>query len=197
MDKSQSLNAPPYFDGSNYAFWKVPMCTFLCAIDETVWDSIENRWVRPTTTKSKWDKATLALANTNSKAINAIFCGVSIDEFHRISHVKTTKEAWTILETTYEGTKKVKDTKLQMLTTQFEEVKMSDDESFDSFYRRLNEIVIAKLNIGEKIEDAKVVRKILRSLPESFRAKVTTIEESKDLDEIKIQKLVGSLQTYV
>ena len=48
----------------------------------------------------------------NSKAINAIFCGVSIDEFHRISHVETTKEAWTILESTYEGTKKVKDTKL-------------------------------------------------------------------------------------
>ena len=136
---------------------------FLCAIDETVWDSIENGWVRPTTAKSKWDKAALALANTNSKAINAIFYGVSIDEFHRISYVKTVKEAWTILETTYEGTKKVKDTKLQMLTSQFKEVKMSDDESFDSFYRRLNEIVIAKLNLGEKIEDAKVVRKILRS----------------------------------
>ena len=40
------------------------------------------------------------------------------------------------------------------------------------------------------------MRKILRSLPESFRAKVTAIKESKDLDEIKIQKLIGSLQTY-
>ena len=83
-----------------------------------------------------------------------------------------------------------------MLTTQFEEVKMSDDESFDSFYGKLNEIVIAKLNLGEKIEDAKVVRKILRSLPESFQAKVTTIEESKDLNDIKFQELIGSLQTY-
>ena len=73
---------------------------------------------------------------------------------------------------------------------------MGDDESFDSFYGKLNEIVIAKLNLGKKIEDAKVVRKILRSLPESFRAKVTAIEESKDLDEIKIQELNGSLQTY-
>ena len=58
-------------------------------------------------------------------------------------------------------------------------LKMSDDESFDSFYRRLNEIVIAKLNLGEKIEDAKVVRKILRSLLESFRAKVIVIEERR------------------
>ena len=81
------------------------MRVFLCAIDETVWDSIENGYVRPTTTKSEWDKAALALANTNSKAINTIFCGVSTDEFHRISHVKTAKEVWTILKTTYEGTK--------------------------------------------------------------------------------------------
>ena len=110
--------------------------------------------------------------------------------------MKTAKKVWTILETTYKGTKKVKDTKLQILTTRFKEVKISDDESFDSFYGRLNEIVIVKLNLREKIEDAKVVWKILRSLPKSFRAKVTTIEESKDLDKIKIQEFIGSLQTY-
>ena len=73
---------------------------------------------------------------------------------------------------------------------------MGDDEAFDSFYRKLNEIVIAKLNLREKIEDSNVVRKILSYLPESFRAKVTAIEESKDLDEIKIQELIGSLQIY-
>ena len=63
---------------------------------------------------------------------------------------------------------------------------MGDDELFDLFYGKFNEIVITKLNLGEKIEDAKVVRKILRSLSESFCAKVLVIEESKDLDEIKI-----------
>ena len=73
---------------------------------------------------------------------------------------------------------------------------MSEDESFDSFYSKLNEVVIGKFNLGEKTEDSKIVRKILRSLPESFHAKVTTIEESKDLDDIKVQELIGSLQTY-
>ena len=107
-----------------------------------------------------------------------------------------TNEAWQILETTYEGTKKVKDTKLQMLTTWFKELRMSEDESFDSFYSKLNDVVIGKFNLGKKTEDSKVVRKILRSLPESFRAKVIAIEESKDFDEIKVQELIGSLQTY-
>ena len=127
--------------------------------------------------------------------MNTIFCGVSLDEFHGISHITIAKESWEILETTYEGTKKVNDTKLQMLTTRFEELKMSEDESFDSFYSKLKEVVIGKFNLGEKTEDSKVVRKILRSLSKSFRAKVTAIKESKDLDEIKIQELIGSLQT--
>ena len=108
---------------------------------------MENGYVKPITARYEWDKVALALANANSKAINAIFCGVSPDEFHRISQVETAMEAWTILEMTYEGTKKVKDTKLQMLTTRFEELKMGDDEAFDSFYGKLNEIVIAKLNL--------------------------------------------------
>ena len=121
---------------------------------------------------------------------------MSLDEFHRISHITIAKEAWEILETTYEDTKKVKNTKLHMLTTQFEELKMSEDESFDSFYSKPNEVVVSKFNLGEKTEDSKIVRKILRSLPESFHAKVTAIEESKDLDDIKVQELIGSLQTY-
>ena len=49
---------------------------------------------------------------------------------------------------------------------------MSEDESFDFFYSKLNEVVVRKFNLGEKTEDSKIVRKIHRSLLESFRAKV-------------------------
>ena len=73
---------------------------------------------------------------------------------------------------------------------------MREDESFDSFYSKLNEVVIGKFNLGKKTEDLKIVRKILRSLPVSFCAKVTAIEESKDLDDIKVQELISLLQTY-
>ena len=119
LDWSQSLNALPYFDGSNYAFWKVKIRAFLCLIDETVWDVVDVRWTRLDAVKSTWDKVALAAAKANSKALNAIFYGVSPDEFHRISHITIAKEVWQLLETMYEGTKKMKDTKLQMLTNQF------------------------------------------------------------------------------
>ena len=123
MDQSQSLNVPPFFYGNNYAFWKVQIRAFLCSIDDIVWDVVEVGWTRLEAAKSTWDKAALTAANANSKALNAIFYGVSPDEFHRISHITVAKEAWEILETTYEETKKVKDTKLQMLTTRFENSK--------------------------------------------------------------------------
>ena len=94
MDQSQSLNAPPYFDGSNYAFWKVKMRAFLCSIYEIVWDAVDIGWTRSEAAKSTWDKAALVTSNVNSKALNAIFCGVSPDEFHRISHITVANEAW-------------------------------------------------------------------------------------------------------
>ena len=106
------------------------MRAFLCSIDDSVWDAVEIGWIRPEATKSTWDKASLATANANSKALNAIFCGVSLNEFHRISYVTIAKEAWQILEMTSKGTKRLKDTKLQMLTTRFEELKMSHSTHF-------------------------------------------------------------------
>ena len=68
------------------------MRTFLCSIDVTVWDAVEAGWTRAEATKSTWDKAVLVAANANSKALNAIFYGVSPDEFHRISHIPLPKK---------------------------------------------------------------------------------------------------------
>ena len=69
------------------------MRAFLCSIDDTIWDAIEVGWTRSEAAKSMWDKATLAAVSANSKALNAIFYGVSPDEFHRISHITVAKEA--------------------------------------------------------------------------------------------------------
>ena len=67
MDRSQSLNAPPYFDGSNYAFWKVRMRAFLCSIDEIVWDAVDVGWTKPEAAKSTWDKTALTATTLTVK----------------------------------------------------------------------------------------------------------------------------------
>ena len=80
-----------------------------------------------------WDEATTIAANFNSRALNALFCGVTNEEFKKISSTEIAKEAWTILETTYEGIKAVKIVKLQKLTSSFEKIRMEEDETFDEF----------------------------------------------------------------
>ena len=73
---------------------------------------------------------------------------------------------------------------------------MSDDESFDKFYAKLNDIVNFSFNLGEVYDQPKIFRKILISLTEDFRPKVTVITKSKDVDSIPIDELIGSLQSY-
>ena len=73
---------------------------------------------------------------------------------------------------------------------------MEDDESFDEFYAKLKDIINSAFNLRETIPKPKVVRKVLRSLPKRFHAKITAIEESKDIDSIPLAELVGNLQTY-
>ena len=79
---------------------------------------------KPTKAPANWDDAKIKETNFNSRALNALFSAVTNEEFKTISSTETAKEAWTILQTTYEGTKTIKDSKFQRLTTSFEEIMM-------------------------------------------------------------------------
>jgi len=95
-----------------------------------------------------------------------------------------------------EGIKLVKSAKLQMLISRFEEIKMLGDETFREFYTKMSDLRNSMVSLEKFVLDVKLIQKIIRSLPKRFRTKVTTIEESNDLEEMKIEELVGSLQTY-
>ena len=82
------------------------------------------------------------------------------------------------------------------MTFRFERIRMSGDESFDEFYAKLNDIVNSAFHLSEVYDQPKIVRKILKSLTGDFRLKVTAITESKDVDFIHVNELVGSLQSY-
>ena len=128
--------------------------------------------------------------------MTAMFNVVSIEEFKRISNVKIAHIAWNILQIVREVTKVVKINKLQQLAFGFESIRMIDDETFDEFCAKLNDIVNFAFNLGEVYKESKIVRKILRSLTEDFSPKVIAKIESKDVDTIPVDELVGSLQSY-
>ena len=161
-----------------------------------MWHVVKIDWIKSKEAPADWDDAKIKVANFNSRVLNALFNAVTNKEFKKISSIETAKDAWNILQKTYEGTKAVKDSKLQRLTTSFGEIKMKEDKSFDEFYAKLKNIVNYAFNLGETIQEPKIVRKFLRSLPEKLHAKITAIEESKDIDQISLTESVGNLQTY-
>ena len=112
MEHSHSLMIPPHFNGNNYAYWKVWMKAFLKSIDEKVWNSVEYIWEKLTTPVNEWSTSQKKAATFSSKAMNAIFNAIFMEEFWRISNVEVAHTAWKILQAVHEGTKAVKINKL-------------------------------------------------------------------------------------
>ena len=86
---------------------------------------------------------------------------------------------------THKGTSAVKISKLQMLMTKFGNIMMHENKKFSSLYYELSVIVNSSFNLGEAISYS-IVRKLLKSFLERFRPKVIVIEESKDIDSMRI-----------
>ena len=170
-----------------------------------VWNSIEYGWRPPfildaqgrstgeLKSKNEWDKVDNEGSEANTKALFSIFNRVCPNELCRIANCKRAKEPWDMLQVTHEGKSIVKISKLLMLTTKFENIKMHENQTFSSFYFELSDVVNSSFNVGKPILDLKVVRKILRSLPKGFRPKVPAIEENKDIDSMRVDELVGSI----
>jgi hypothetical protein len=190
---SQNLNSVPPFDGANNGYWKAHMRFFLKSI--SVWKIVETGWIKPEET----DEITVTQTSarlSNDKALHPLCQALSPSKFARISNCEVARDAWKILETTYEGRKLIKSAKLQMLISKFEEIKMLEEVTFGEFYTKISDLRNSMVSLEKQISIVKLIQKILRSLPEHFRIKVTTIEESKDLEKMKIEELVRSLQTY-
>ena len=113
MEHGHSLTIPPHLDGNNYAYWKVRRKAFLKSIDERAWNSIEYGRQKSTTLVSGWQSSQKEAVTFNSKAMNAIFNAVSMEEFKRISNVEVAHTTWNILQIVHEGTKAIKINKLQ------------------------------------------------------------------------------------
>ena len=67
------------------------------SIDERIWNFVEYEWEKHTTPISEWQTSQKEAVAFNSKAMNAIFNAVSMEEFKRISNVEVAHTVWNIL----------------------------------------------------------------------------------------------------
>ncbi|GJS88893.1 zf-CCHC domain-containing protein [Tanacetum coccineum] len=117
-------------------------------------------------------------------------------EYERIFMCKTAKEIWDTLLITHQGNSQVKDNKIDLLVQQYEQFTIPEEESIDNAFARFNTIITSLKALDEGFSSKNYVRKFLRALHPKWRAKVTAIEESKDLTSLSLDELIGNLKVY-
>jgi hypothetical protein len=110
IHKGDSTNKAPLFNGTNFAFWKDRMRTYIMDLGVDVWDVVDTGYANPFVLDNKDEKLEF---NFNAKAMNSILSGLAEAKFVKVMHLETAKEMWDKLISSYEGDEKVKDAKLQ------------------------------------------------------------------------------------
>ncbi|GJS10111.1 zf-CCHC domain-containing protein [Tanacetum coccineum] len=132
----------------------------------------------------------------NNEAKMVIYIALPRKEYERIFMFNTEKEIWKTLLITHQGNNQVKDNKIDLLVQQYEQFVISEDEYIDSAFARFN-IIITSLKAFDESYSSKIyVRKFFRALHSKWRAKVTAIEESKDLTSLLLDELIRNIKVH-
>ncbi|XP_070023300.1 uncharacterized protein [Nicotiana sylvestris] len=207
FEEGQSTYRPPRFNGQYYGWWITRMHDFIMAEDSELWDVIcdgpfvpmktvgEGTITVPKTRKEYNDAGRKAIEK-NFRAKKILVCGIGPDEYNLISTCQSAKEIWEALQTAHEGTTQLKQSKIDILTTEYEIFKMKEDESIQDMHTCFTSIINELHSLGEVIPRNKLLRKMLSVLPGSWESKVNAITEAKDLQKLTIDELIGNLKTY-
>ncbi|KAA0060445.1 gag-pol polyprotein [Cucumis melo var. makuwa] len=179
-----SASHPPVLDGKNYSYSKPRMIFFIKTLHGKAWRALV----------AGYDPSMITVNGVSVPKPEVDWTDAK--EKASVGNAISAQEAWKTLEVAYEGTSKVKISRLQLITSKFEALRMTEDESVSEYNKRVIEITNESLLLGEKIPDSKIVRKVLRSLPRKFDMKVNAIEEAHDITTLKHDELFGSLLMF-
>ena len=167
-ENNVAINRAPYFDGSNFSYWKMRMETYIKANDYDSWQVISiGDNVITLNGNSTLTDSEKKIIEKNNKAKNLLMTTIAPSEFYLILSCASAKEIWDILSETYEGTNTIKETKINALIQQYELFKFKSNETVKDAFNRFTAITNELASLGKKLPDPDLVRKILRILPPS------------------------------
>ncbi|XP_022867940.1 uncharacterized protein LOC111387601 [Olea europaea var. sylvestris] len=190
-----SAPLPSVFTGENYDFWAAKMKAYLKAYD--LWEITETGSnppplrANPTIAQLKQHSEEVA---KKFKALSCIQSVVSDAIFTRIMTCEIAKDAWDKLQEEFRGNARIRQMQVLNLRREYETLKMKDSESIKEYSDRLMKVVNQIRLLGDDLSDRRVVEKVLISLPEKFEAKISSLEDSRDLSSITLFELVNALQ---
>lgn len=169
---SLSQSMIPMFKCENYHFWSIKMKILFKS--QELWELVDQGY-------SDADIDVVRLRKNKKKDSKALFIiqqAMHDTIFSRIAEAKTATEAWKTLKTEFQGSARVIAVKVQILTHDFKNLSMRDEETIHDYISRASGIVSEMRALGEVVNDQKIVCKILRSLTPKFDSAVGAIEEA-------------------
>ncbi|GKB07908.1 hypothetical protein Tco_0836192 [Tanacetum coccineum] len=205
--EGQSMQRPPLFESDHFIYWKNRFETYVKAKDLDLWHIILNGDFPPLARNKETqileivpfeqqdDDLKKKLAK-NNEAKMVLYNALPKKEYERIFMCKTAKDIWQSLLITHQGNSQVKDNKIDLLVQQYEQFTILEEESIDSGFARFNTIITSLKALDEGFSSKNYVRKFLRALHPKWGARVTVIEESKDLSSLALDELIGNRKVH-
>ncbi|GKB04626.1 hypothetical protein Tco_0832821 [Tanacetum coccineum] len=205
--EGQSMQRPPLFESDGFIYWKNRFETYVKSKDLDLWHVITDGDFPPIQNNPETKKDEIVpfhkqnddlkkkLAK-NNEAKMVIYNALPRKEYERIFMCQTAKEIWDTLLITHQGNNQVKANKIDLLVQQYEQFMIPEEESIDNAFAKFNTIITSLKALDEGFSSKNCVRKFLRALHPKWRAKVTTIEESKNLTTLSLDELIGNLKVY-
>ncbi|GJT97378.1 zf-CCHC domain-containing protein [Tanacetum coccineum] len=205
--EGQSMQRPPLFESDGFIYWKNRFETYVKSKDLDLWHVITDGDFPPIQNNPETKKDEVVpfhkqnddlkkkLAK-NNEAKMVIYNALPCKEYERIFMCQTAKEIWDTLLITHQGNNQVKANKIDLLVQQYEQFMIPEEESIDNAFAKFNTIITSLKALDEGFSSKNCVRKFLRALHPKWRAKVTAIEESKNLTTLSLDELIGNLKVY-
>lgn len=170
----------PMLTNTNYTVWAIRIKVLLKL--HNVWDNVE---------------AESTDAEKNNMAIALLFQSIPETLILQVGELNTANKVWEAIKSRYMGADRVREARLQTLMSEFDRLRMKDDEKVDDFVGRMSEISSKSAALGENIEESKLVKKFLSSLPrKKFIHIVASLEQVLDLKTISFEEIIGRIKTF-
>ncbi|GJU83018.1 retrovirus-related pol polyprotein from transposon TNT 1-94 [Tanacetum coccineum] len=181
--EGKSMQRPPLFESDGFIYWKNRFETYVKSKDLNLWHIITYGDFPPIQNNIETKKDEIVQFEKQSDDLKKKLA-------------KNNEAKIDTLLITHQGNSQVKDIKIDLLVQQYEQFTISEEESIDNAFTRFNTIITSLKALDEGFSSKNYVRKFLRALHPKRRAKVTAIEESKDLTSLSLDELIGNLKVY-
>ncbi|XP_019460089.1 PREDICTED: uncharacterized protein LOC109359850 [Lupinus angustifolius] len=184
----------PILDTKNYDRWRIQMRTIFGF--QEVLEIVEDGYQEVGDSANEAQRTSYRESKKDCKALFLIHQCVDGANFERIANAKTTNEAWDNLENSYERAAKMKKVKLHTMRRKYELFLMQENETIEYYFTKILTLINQMKSCREEEKGKSIIEKILRTLTLKHDHIVVAIEESKNIEDYKIEELQSSLEAH-